>query len=76
MFAGTLLTFIPATGDFVNAQFLGGPNNRMIGNIVQSRFLQLNQYTTAAAISIILMVIITVAVLVYAKVLGTEELSV
>jgi spermidine/putrescine transport system permease protein len=76
VFAGTLLTFIPATGDFVNAQFLGGPNNRMIGNIVQSRFLQLNQYTTAAAISIILMVIITVAVLVYAKVLGTEELSV
>ena len=75
IFAGTLLTFIPASGDFVNAQFLGGPNNRMIGNIVQNQFLVQNRYTSAAAISIILMVIITTAVLVYAKLLGTEELA-
>ncbi|HEX5615320.1 MAG TPA: ABC transporter permease [Acidimicrobiia bacterium] len=76
IFAGTLLTFIPATGDFVNAEFLGGPNNRMIGNIVQSQFLELNNYTSAAAISIILMAIITVGVLVYARLLGTDELAV
>jgi spermidine/putrescine transport system permease protein len=75
VFAGTLLTFIPATGDFVNAEFLGGPNNQMIGNIVQTQFLELNSYTTAAAISIILMAIITLAVLIYARILGTEELS-
>lgn len=75
VFAGTLLTFIPASGDFVNAAFLGGPNNRMIGNIVQNQFLKLNQYTTAAAMSLVLMVIITIGVLVYAKVLGTDELA-
>ena len=75
VFAGTLLTFIPASGDFVNAAFLGGPNNRMIGNIVQNQFLKQNQYTTAAAMSLVLMVIITIGVLVYAKVLGTDELA-
>ena len=75
VFAGTLLTFIPASGDFVNATYLGGPNNRMIGNIVQNQFLKQNQYTAAAAMSLVLMVIITAAVLVYAKVLGTEELA-
>lgn len=75
VFAGTLLTFIPASGDFVNATFLGGPNNRMIGNIVENQFLKQNQYTAAAAMSLVLMLIITVGVLVYAKVLGTEELA-
>jgi spermidine/putrescine transport system permease protein len=76
VFAGTLLTFIPAAGDFVNAQFLGGVNDRMIGNIVQNQFLVQNRYTTAAALSLVLMVIITVGVLIYARVLGTDELAV
>ena len=75
IFAGTLLTFIPASGDYVNAQYLGGPNNRMIGNIVQNQFLEQNRYPSAAAMSLVLMVIITVAVLIYARVLGTEELT-
>jgi spermidine/putrescine transport system permease protein len=74
VFAGTLLTFIPASGDYVNAQYLGGPNNRMIGNVVQNQFLVQNQYPTAAAMSLVLMVIITIGVLIYAKLLGTEEL--
>lgn len=76
VFAGTLLTFIPASGDYVNSTYLGGPNNTMIGNLVQSRFLVENAYTTAAAMSLILMVIITIAVLVYTKLLGTEGLAV
>jgi len=75
VFAGTLLTFIPASGDFINAEFLGGPKNTMIGNVVQQQFLVQNRYTSAAAISLILMVIITAGVLVYAKVLGTEDLT-
>ena len=75
IFAGTLLTFIPASGDFINAEFLGGTQNRMIGNIVQDRFLVQLDYPTAAALSFVLMAIITAAVLVYAKVLGTEELA-
>lgn len=74
VFAGTLLTFIPAAGDFINAQFLGGPNQRMIGNVVQDRFLVQLDYPSAAALSFVLMVIITVAVLLYAWVLGTDDL--
>ena len=50
VFAGSLLTFIPAAGDFVNARFLGGPNNTMIGTVVQDRFLVQLDYPTAAAL--------------------------
>jgi spermidine/putrescine transport system permease protein len=75
VFAGTLLTFIPAAGDFVNARFLGGPNNTMIGTVVQDRFLVQLDYPTAAALSFVLMVVITAGVLVYARVLGTEDLA-
>ena len=74
VFAGSLLTFIPAAGDFVNARFLGGPNNTMIGSVVQDRFLVQLDYPTAAALSFILMIVITVATLVYARVLGTDDL--
>lgn len=75
MFAGTLLTFIPAMGDYVNAELLGQtPGTKMIGNVIQSRFLAVNDYPTAAALSFILMAGILVAVAVYARILGTEEL--
>jgi spermidine/putrescine transport system permease protein len=75
IFAGTLLTFIPAMGDYVNAELLGQtPATKMIGNVVQSRFLVNNDYPTAAALSFILMAGILVAVAVYARLLGTEEL--
>jgi spermidine/putrescine transport system permease protein len=75
VFAGSLLTFIPAVGDFVNAELLGNTQTRMIGNVIQSRFLQNNDYPTAAALSFILMAGILLAVGVYAKLLGTEELT-
>jgi spermidine/putrescine transport system permease protein len=74
VFAGSLLVFIPAAGDFVNARFLGGPNNTMIGSVVQDRFLVQLDYPTAAALSFVLMAIITAGVLLYARVLGTDEL--
>ncbi len=75
IFAGTLLTFIPAMGDYVNAELLGQtPSTKMIGNVIQSRFLAVNDYPTAAALSFILMAGILVAVAVYARLLGTEEL--
>src|SRR5262249_62157576 len=51
--AGTLLTFIPAAGDFINAQLLGGANNHMIGNGIQSKFLELTDYPAAARTSVI-----------------------
>jgi spermidine/putrescine transport system permease protein len=72
--AGTLLTFIPAAGDFINAELLGGPNQTMIGNVIQSRYLEVADYPTAAALSFILMALMLVVVLVWARIAGTEAL--
>ena len=72
--AGTLLMFIPAAGDFINAALLGTPNQFMIGNVIQSRFLELSDYPTAAALSFILMAVMLVIVLVWARIAGTEAL--
>lgn len=73
--AGVLLTFIPAAGDFVNAELLGTPQQSMIGTVIQSRYLEITDYPTAAALSFILMLIILVLVLVYARFVGTESLT-
>jgi spermidine/putrescine transport system permease protein len=73
--AGTLLTFIPAAGDFINAQLLGSPDNHMIGNVIQSKFLELTDYPAAASMSFILMAGILVAVVAYARLVGTEQLT-
>jgi spermidine/putrescine transport system permease protein len=75
VFAGTLLTFIPAAGDFINAQLLGTPRQYMIGNVIQSQFLAVRDYPSAAALSFVLMAAILVAVLVYARALGTERMT-
>jgi spermidine/putrescine transport system permease protein len=75
VFAGSLLTFIPAVGDFVNAELLGDPRSQMIGNVIQARFLRITDYPMASALSFILMAAILVGVLIYARVLGTEELT-
>ena len=73
--AGTLLTFIPAAGDFINAQLLGSPTNHMIGNVIQSKFKELLDYPAAASMSFVLMAAILAAVLVYARAVGTEKLT-
>ncbi|HXF57056.1 MAG TPA: ABC transporter permease [Actinomycetota bacterium] len=75
VFAGSLLTFIPAAGDFINAQLLGTSRQTMIGNVIQSQFLVLLDYPTAAALSFLLMAAILLAVFVYARLLGTEQLT-
>jgi spermidine/putrescine transport system permease protein len=75
VFAGTLLTFIPACGDFINAQLLGSPGQYMIGNVIQSKFLAITDYPAAAAMSFVLMAAILAAVAVYARLLGTERLT-
>jgi spermidine/putrescine transport system permease protein len=72
--AGVLLTFIPAAGDFINAQLLGTPKQFMIGNVIQSRFLVLNDYPTAAALSFLLMAFSLILVVIWARVAGTEAL--
>jgi spermidine/putrescine transport system permease protein len=73
--AGTLLTFIPAAGDFINAALLGTPKQAMIGNVIQAKFLNSLDYPTAASLSFILMGLILVFLLVYARVVGTEKLT-
>jgi spermidine/putrescine transport system permease protein len=75
VFAGTLLTFIPAAGDFINAQLLGTPKQHMIGNVIQSKFLELIDYPAAAALSFVLMAAILAGVVVYTRALGTERLT-
>ncbi|MBU2694381.1 ABC transporter permease [Pimelobacter sp. 30-1] len=72
--AGTLLTFIPAAGDYINAQLLGSPNQRMVGNVIQDLYTDTGDYAAAGALSVTLMVIIVAAVLVYIRRAGTEEL--
>src|SRR5262245_4427351 len=73
--AGTLLTFIPAAGDFINAELLGTPKQTMIGNVIQSKFLVITDYGQAAALSVILMLAILVLIVVYTRVLGTERMA-
>jgi spermidine/putrescine transport system permease protein len=75
VFAGSLLTFIPAMGDYINAELLGNPQTRMIGNVIQSRLLLNNDYPVGSALSFILMAAILVAVAVYARALGSEQLT-
>lgn len=72
--AGTLLTFIPASGDYINAQLLGSPDNYMIGNVINSRFFRVVDYPTAASLSFILMATILVLVVIYIRRAGTDEL--
>src|SRR4051812_11395704 len=73
--AGTLLTFIPAAGDFINAQLLGSTTNHMIGNVINSKYNELIDYPAAAAMSFILMAIILALVLIYARAVGSEKLT-
>jgi spermidine/putrescine transport system permease protein len=71
---GTLLTFIPAAGDFINSQLLGNTQTVMIGQVIDSQFLRIQDYATAASLSFVLMLIIVVIVAIYVRRAGTEEL--
>jgi len=72
--AGTLLTFIPAAGDYINAKLLGSPNTTMVGNDIQNLFTTINDYAAAGALSVILMGIIVALVIVFIRKAGTEDL--
>jgi spermidine/putrescine transport system permease protein len=72
--AGSLLVFIPAMGDFINADYLGSTQTTMIGNVIQKQFLVVKDYPGAAALSFLLMAMILVGVLSYTRALGTEDL--
>ena len=74
--AGIVLSLIPAAGDVVNAQFLGGPNNRMIGNVVQSLMLVQRQFPRGAALALVLMALMTATVVVHVRRHGSSDLTV
>jgi spermidine/putrescine transport system permease protein len=74
LLAGSLLVFIPAVGDFINADYLGSTQTTMIGNVIQKQFLVVKDYPAAAALSLGLMGLILVGVLMYTRALGTEDL--
>ena len=71
---GTLLTFIPAAGDYINAALLGSPNERMVGNVIQSLFTTQGDYAQAGALSVVLLVIIVALVMLYVRRSGSEDL--
>jgi len=75
VFAAFLLTFVPATGDYVNADLLGGPGTTMIGNIIQQKFLLELDYPEASALSVILMLVMLVLASLYARILGTQDVA-
>ena len=74
--SGTLMTFIPIAGDYVNAssQFLGSSETAMIGNVVEANFLRINDYPSASALSVLLMAAILALVTFYVRRSGTEDL--
>lgn len=73
VFAGVLMTFVPATSDYVNASVLGGTNTTMIGNVIQNQYLITQDYPTASALSFTLMALLLVGIFAYAKALGTQD---
>src|SRR5918997_3696262 len=76
VFAASLLSFIPAVGDYINAELLGSRNETMIGNVIQRLFLVSNDYPAAAALSLILMIGLLISVILYRRILRGQELTV
>ncbi|MGI8522159.1 MAG: ABC transporter permease [Nocardioides sp.] len=73
VFAGVILTFVPAASDYVNAQILGGSGQVMIGNIIENLYLTNSQYPEASALSSILLAALLIGIFIYARALGTED---
>jgi spermidine/putrescine transport system permease protein len=73
VFAGVLMTFVPASSDYVNAAVLGGTKNTMIGNVIQNQYLVTQDYPLASALSFTLMAVLLVGIFLYARALGTED---
>jgi spermidine/putrescine transport system permease protein len=73
VFAGVLITFVPVASDFVNSGILGGTQTTMIGNIIQTVYLNSNDYPLASAMSFLLMAALLIGIFAYARVLGTEQ---
>ena len=75
IFAAFLLTFVPAAGDYINAQILGGTNTVMIGSVIQKQFLEAADYPTASALSAILLAMMLIGIALYGKFLGSRTIE-
>ena len=75
MFAAFLLTFVPAFGDYINQQVLGGTGQTMIGTIIQSQFLTYLDYASGSALSAVLLAIALIGIFAYARVLGSRTIE-
>jgi spermidine/putrescine transport system permease protein len=75
VFAGSLLTFIPAIGDFINSEILGSRDTTMIGQVIQRLFLNNNAYPEAAALGFMLMAGIMVLIVIYSRAVGADQLT-
>ncbi|XVU21832.1 ABC transporter permease [Actinoplanes sp. CA-054009] len=73
VFAGVLMTFVPASSDYVNSEVLGSAGTTMIGQVIQSQYLVNSDYPTASALSFVLMAVLLIGVFLYARMLGTED---
>ena len=73
VFAGVIMTFVPVSSDYVNAEVLGGPQNTMIGNVIQTEYFNNSAYPMASALSFALMAILLVGIFAYARTLGTQD---
>jgi spermidine/putrescine transport system permease protein len=73
VFAGVLMTFVPASSDYVNSAVLGSSSTTMIGQVIQAQYLVSSNYPTASALSFLLMAVLLIGVFSYAKALGTED---
>jgi spermidine/putrescine transport system permease protein len=73
VFAGVIMTFVPVSSDYVNAEVLGGPQNTMIGNVIQTEYFNNSAYPTASALSFTLMAVLLVGIFAYARTLGTQD---
>ena len=73
VFAGVLMTFVPASSDYVNSAVLGSSETTMIGQVIQAQYLTSSNYPTASALSFLLMAVLLIGVFSYARALGTED---
>lgn len=73
VFAGVLMTFVPASSDYVNAEVLGSSSTTMIGQVIQAQYLHSQNYPTASALSFTLMAVLLIGIFIYARILGTED---
>ena len=74
VFGGVVLTFIPASGDYINAQLLGSTTDKMIGNVIQAQFIVLRDYPIASALSVMFMVVLLIIIIAYIRRVGTRQL--